>query len=97
MTASVHEKLIERLRDAQAIGAASADRSAQQIAAALGEAADAITTLQNRVGELEEHIREQVTHVENRIADGKEMGAAVWRIALEDVAADNRKALKGDA
>ncbi len=46
------------------------------------------------VGEaLREHLAEQITHVEARIKDGQEMGAAVWRIALEDVARENRVAL----
>ncbi len=46
------------------------------------------------VGEaLREHLSEQITHVEARIKDGQEMGAAVWRIALEDVVRENRAAL----
>ena len=43
---------------------------------------------------LREHIAGQVTHVETRIQDGIEMGATVWRIALEDNVRENRKALE---
>jgi hypothetical protein len=46
------------------------------------------------IAELRGHIAEQITHVETRIQDGKEMGAAVWRIALEDVARENRATLE---
>lgn len=45
------------------------------------------------VPDLVEHIREQIAHVEQRIADGKELGATVWRLALEDVARENRAIL----
>lgn len=40
-----------------------------------------------------DHLSEQITHVETRIRDGQQMGASVWRIALEDVARENRAAL----
>jgi hypothetical protein len=50
-------------------------------------------TQQQEVPELVEHIREQITHVEQRIADGKELGATVWRLTLEDVARENRAVL----
>ncbi|HYI43699.1 MAG TPA: hypothetical protein VD768_08775 [Sphingomicrobium sp.] len=43
--------------------------------------------------ELADHIAEQITHVEQRIRDGREMGASIWRIALEDVARENRALL----
>lgn len=46
-----------------------------------------------RIEELEGYVREQIAHVEARIDDGKEMGASVWRIALEDVARKNRAIL----
>lgn len=54
--------------------------------------------LEAQVERLKEHLSEQITHVETRIQDGAEMGAAIWRIALEDVARENRAALttKGD-
>ncbi len=45
---------------------------------------------------LREHLSEQITHVEARIKDGQEMGAAVWRIALEDVVRETRAALRDD-
>lgn len=64
------------------------------------EAADEIERLHaiatpdsERVAVLEDHIREQITHAETRIADGKELGASVWRIALEDIVRENRAAL----
>ncbi len=38
-------------------------------------------------------IEGQITHVENRIKDGDEMGARVWRVALEDVANNLRAIL----
>jgi hypothetical protein len=43
---------------------------------------------------LRAHIAEQIEHVEQRIKDGVEMGATIWRIALEDVARENRAALQ---
>lgn len=43
---------------------------------------------------LRDHIRESITFAETRIADGIEMGATVWRIALEDIARENRAALE---
>jgi hypothetical protein len=52
-------------------------------------------TLERENAALREHIAEQITHVETRIQDGIEMGATVWRIALEDVARENRNALGG--
>lgn len=58
-----------------------------------GAIRDKFTALTNQVAVLRAHIAEQITHVETRIADGKEMGASVWRIALEDVARENRQAL----
>ena len=58
------------------------------------EAATALTDLQAQVAGLREHISEQATHVETRIKDGIEIGASVWRIALEDVARENRQALE---
>lgn len=42
---------------------------------------------------LRDHIAEQITHVETRIQDGRELGAKVWRIALEDVVRENLAAL----
>lgn len=45
---------------------------------------------------LREHVADQITYVETRIQDGIEMGATVWRIALEDNVRENRKALGGD-
>jgi hypothetical protein len=42
---------------------------------------------------LRDHIAEQITHVEQRIKDGDEMGPRIWRIALEDVARENRAVL----
>lgn len=49
--------------------------------------------LMGLVKEAGDHMVEQITHIETRIADGDEMGARVWRIALEDVARENRAAL----
>lgn len=43
---------------------------------------------------LADHIREQITHVEQRIQDGHDLGAAVWRIALEDVVRENKAILE---
>lgn len=50
--------------------------------------------------ELVAHLCEQITHAEIRILDGTEMGASIWRIALEDVVQENRAVLAkiaGDA
>lgn len=49
----------------------------------------------DEVDRLRAYIAEQIQHVENRIADGKEAGATIWRIALEDVARENRAVLQG--
>jgi hypothetical protein len=57
------------------------------------QAADALEAALLRISELEGHIGEQITHVETRIQDGIELGATVWRIALEDVARENRVVL----
>lgn len=48
-----------------------------------------IATQQDAIDELVAHIREQSTHCQTRIQDGIEMGATVWRLALEDVAREN--------
>jgi hypothetical protein len=45
------------------------------------------------VERLRAHIAEQIEHAEQRIADGQSMGAAIWRIALEDILRENRAAL----
>ena len=47
----------------------------------------------DRVERLRAHIEEQITHVEQRIQDGRQMGASIWRIALEDVVRENRAAI----
>jgi hypothetical protein len=39
------------------------------------------------------HIEEHITFAETRIQDGKELGATVWRIALEDMAKESREVL----
>jgi uncharacterized protein (UPF0248 family) len=57
------------------------------------DAADYILALTEAMGKMRDHIAEQITHAETRIQDGVEMGATVWRIALEDVARENRAAL----
>lgn len=57
------------------------------------EAADTITALRAENERLRAHITEQITIVETRIKDGDEMGARVWRIALEDVASEAQTAL----
>lgn len=64
------------------------------------EAADRIAALEadnarlmGLVKEAGDHMAEQITHIETRIADGDEMGARVWRITLEDVARESRATL----
>jgi hypothetical protein len=47
----------------------------------------------SRIEQLEAHIREQITFADTRIQDGIELGATVWRIALEDIVRENRAAL----
>jgi hypothetical protein len=56
-------------------------------------ALEALSQLEDEAKRLREHIEEQIQHVEQRIKDGIEMGASVWRIALEDIARENRTAL----
>ncbi|WP_260581222.1 Lar family restriction alleviation protein [Sphingopyxis sp. PET50] len=60
-----------------------------EISSLRGEAADELAALRERVAVLEEHIREQSEHCRVRIQDGIELGATVWRLALEDVAREN--------
>lgn len=62
-----------------------------------GQAVETILALRKEAEALREHIAEQVTHVETRIQDGIELGATVWRIALEDVARESRAALATEA
>lgn len=57
------------------------------------EAASELEAMQAEIERLRAHISEQIIHAETRIDDGKEMGATVWRIALEDIARENRSAL----
>lgn len=57
---------------------------------ALGQqTTDELTALRERVGALTDHISEQSEHCRVRIQDGIEMGATVWRLALEDVMREN--------
>jgi hypothetical protein len=42
---------------------------------------------------LVDHIAEQITHIETRVKDGTEMGASIWRLALEDIVRENRQVL----
>lgn len=46
---------------------------------------------------LRQEFREIITFAETRRQDGIEMGATVWRIALEDIISDARDALNGGA
>lgn len=66
----------------------------------LEQAADTITTqsaeiaaLRERVRELEEAVRDIEDTAQARITHGAEMGASVWRIALEDISASARALL----
>lgn len=52
-----------------------------------------ITHLEAEIERLRDHIAEQIRHVETRIKDGAQLGATVWRIALEDVVRENRAAV----
>ena len=54
-----------------------------------------IAALTDRVRVLMEYLGEQAAFAQTRIQDGIEMGATVWRIALEDIARENHTALKG--
>ena len=70
--------------------------------AKINEAATHLTTqaaqiaaLTERVRVLMEYLGEQAAFAQTRIQDGIEMGATVWRIALEDIARENHTALKG--
>ena len=78
----------------------SAHQTARRVLAFLGldlelSAAQAaqIAALTERVRVLEAHTSEQASWAEWRIQDGIKMGATVWRIALEDIARENRTAL----
>lgn len=64
----------------------------------------ALSVIQPRIEKLErerermrDHLREQITFAESRIQDGIEMGATVWRIALEDIVSENLAALQSEA
>lgn len=48
-----------------------------------------LTELRDQVRTLQAHIREQSQHCQTRIDDGKQLGAEIWRIALEDVIREN--------
>lgn len=52
-----------------------------------------VQALEAELAGVRSHISEQIAHVETRIQDGDEMGARVWRIALEDVAREGRAIL----
>jgi len=54
---------------------------------------NSVEALEARVRELEAHIAEQAAHAETRIQDGIDLGATVWRLALEDIVRENRAAL----
>ena len=57
------------------------------------KAIEAIERLSAENERLRAHIAEQSVHVATRIQDGIEMGAVVWRIALEDIVRENTAAL----
>ncbi|WP_439569093.1 hypothetical protein [Sphingopyxis sp.] len=44
-----------------------------------------LTERLGQVRALQDHIREQAQHCQTRINDGADLGAAIWRLALEDV------------
>lgn len=88
--------IVERLRNIDAAGRRD-DGTQIPLGQCLTEAAETILALRKEVERLREHVSEQVTHVETRIQDGIELGATVWRIALEDVARENRAALATEA
>lgn len=48
----------------------------------------------DEIERLRQEFREIITFAETRRQDGIEMGAAVWRIALEDIIVTARDALK---
>lgn len=52
-----------------------------------------IRELEEEVARLRGHLSEHISFAEDRISDGKEMGFRVWRIALEDIARENRAIL----
>lgn len=61
--------------------------------AELREAASRLTTLEAENADLQAKLERAIGHIaehndfaRTRIQDGKELGAAVWRIALEDIA-----------
>lgn len=60
----------------------------------IGALARAFAAEHDRANRLAAHLREQATHLTTRIADGDEMGASVWRIALADAVRENRAALE---
>lgn len=72
-----------------AINPSSTDEEWTRLLAEAMNAADDLSALRERVAALEDHIREQSDHVRTRIKDGDELGARVWRIALEDVLHEN--------
>lgn len=88
-------ELVERLRDAVTMEHSNqcSERDKLDETALGDEAASRITSLQDDLAEVRGHISEQIEHVQTRIDDGKELGAPVWRIALEDVVRENRALL----
>ena len=66
--------------------------NARLIALAPQLAAENIS-LRQEIQRLREHVSEHITFAETRIQDGIDLGATVWRLALEDIAKENRAAL----
>ena len=60
------------------------------------QSAARISELLNEIERLRDHIFDHAEFAEYRIKDGDELGARVWRIALEDIAKENRTALTGE-
>ena len=58
------------------------------------EAIDLIRQQAAEIARLRDEFAEVITFAETRRQDGIEMGAAVWRIALEDIVKDARAALE---
>lgn len=93
---SSNPELVERLRRDIAFfreRTYDIDHTEQARITRIEQAADAILTLSRENDRLRDHIAEQITFAESRIQDGRDMGASIWRIALEDVARENRDVL----
>lgn len=85
--------LLERVREMRKYRREVYGVESDDVDALLCACRAALETLAAERETLVAHISEQATFAETRIKDGVELGASAWRLALEDIARENRQAL----